>query len=84
MAKDNECCGICLFWRNKFSWMDDNCKTVYAAECHRLPPSTNGHDTYFPKVKSDNWCGEFKRTSPGDELGRKIEWMNKIVGDGDK
>ena len=57
---EDACCENCVFWRNKFSWMESETQRIYAAECHRLPPSTNGHDTFFPKVKSTNWCGEHK------------------------
>ena len=81
MAKEIESCAKCCYWLNEFSWMNESCEREYAAECHRMPPITNGHETYFPKVKSDNWCGEFKRTSPGDELGSKIDSMNQIIGD---
>lgn len=80
MANEKDCCENCIFWRNKISWMDDDCKTVYAAECHRNPPCTNGHDTYFPKVTSDNWCGEHKRMGVCDELGKKVERIEKIIG----
>lgn len=78
MQNNKECCENCQFWRNKFSWMDEKLQTVHAAECHRNPPCTNGHDTYFPKVRSDNWCGEFRWMSMDESLGKKIEKMNEI------
>ena len=79
MASDRECCENCHFWRNKYSWLMSETETITMAECHRLPPCTNGHDTYFPKVKSDNWCGEFKRTSEGDQLGKNLERINQVL-----
>ena len=66
-------CDHCFFWCNQRRWIDENLKEQRDGECHRKPPTTNGHVSYFPRVRSNNWCGEFKRTSPGDELGRKKE-----------
>ena len=60
MAKKQECCENCKFWKNKHTWMETEDRQISDAECHRNPPSTNGHDTYFPRVFSNNWCGEFK------------------------
>ena len=60
MGKVVECCGNCKYWRNKRSWMESETEQVTEAECHRNPPSSNGHDTYFPRVLSNNWCGEHK------------------------
>lgn len=58
MENKESCCENCIYWRNRFSWMESETHTAYAAECHRFPPSTNGHNSYFPKVRSTNWCGE--------------------------
>lgn len=63
MSKDNEtdCCGNCYYWLEKTRWMESETKEVIAGECHRFPPTTDGHQNVFPQTKSDVWCGEHKK-----------------------
>lgn len=62
MMKDTEaCCGKCCFWRNRRSVMvGENAMKEYG-ECRRNPPSTNGHEVYFPRTEASVWCGEFRK-----------------------
>ena len=79
MANEDEKCEKCAFWRNPHRWIDEYMVTWCDGECHRNPPSTNGHLSYFPRTQSGNWCGEFKRTAPIDALGEKIAKMDAIA-----
>ena len=79
MSREEEKCERCRFWCNRKRWIDENFKEQFDGECHRNPPITNGHLSYFPRTASNEWCGEFKETSPGDELGRKMERLGAIL-----
>ena len=57
-----ENCGRCVFWKeNEYRGMASVTEELIIGECHRNPPSTDGHLTFFPTTKSKQWCGEFKK-----------------------
>jgi hypothetical protein len=49
----------------------DRCEFQHAAECHRFPPiivvSVSLEQAFFPPVRPDWWCGEFKRREKRSE-----------------
>lgn len=63
MCKNNEtdCCKTCAFWK-EYQWhgMASVSEELVTGECHRNPPSTDGHRNFFPTTKSTEWCGEHK------------------------
>lgn len=63
MAEKN--CGSCSFWRNKHQWLSEDMTTKTSGECHRMPPTTDGHLSSFPKTDSGTWCGEYKTAKNG-------------------
>ena len=72
MEQEDQRCEKCAFWRFPNRWIDVDQKVYLDGECHKNPPATNGHVSYFPVTRSTTWCGEFKMVDPYDELGRKI------------
>lgn len=63
MCKQNEqdCCKTCAYWKeNPHRGMMTIEEELIIGECHRNPPSTNGHLSFFPSTKSTTWCGEHK------------------------
>lgn len=54
------CCGRCFFWRNRRSMMVSEKQMREYGECRRKPPSTNGHEVFFPRTDSSVWCGEYR------------------------
>lgn len=48
MNGDQRICASCVFFEGG----------TVAGTCHRYPPTTT--DYYFPRVRFDSWCGEFK------------------------
>lgn len=66
---DEKKCKNCIYFKQPFSGS-------VAGHCHRYPPS---YANSFPKVVSDNWCGEFKSEKLIQELGDLI--MKAFAGD---
>ena len=61
--KKKDCkCSECCFWdENEYRGMSSIDEELITGECHRNPPTTDGHLTYFPTTKAQEWCGEFKK-----------------------
>ena len=58
---EKDCCKTCAFWKeNQWRGMASVSEELITGECHRNPPSTDGHLTFFPTTKSTDWCGEHK------------------------
>ena len=56
-----ENCGLCRFWKKLYDELETDMQETHWGECHRNPPTTDGHLTYFPTTKAQEWCGEFKK-----------------------
>lgn len=56
----NKNCGKCLFWQELPHNLYQQDIAYIEGECHRMPPETDSHLSYFPKTKGAQWCGEFK------------------------
>ena len=52
-------CNNCAFFKNPRTWTDVDLSKKTHGDCKRFPPTTNGHLSYWPKVMSDDWCGEW-------------------------
>ena len=62
-SDDKDCCKTCAYWaENPHRGMLTVSEELITGECLRYPPSTNGHDTFFPTTKSSDWCGEHKKS----------------------
>lgn len=58
---NKDCCKTCAYWKeNQWHGMASVSEELITGECHRKPPSTDGHLTFFPTTKSSEWCGEHK------------------------
>ena len=66
MVSKEECCKECIFWNeNQYRGMASINEELITGECHRNPPSTDGHLTFFPTTKAQDWCGECKLPKKG-------------------
>ena len=60
----NACCKNCAFWNeNPHRGMISVKEELITGDCHRNPPSTDGHLSFYPNTKSTDWCGEHKQAS---------------------
>lgn len=50
-------CGDCDFWNQRIT---TDGHATDEGDCRRRPPSATANR--WPKTKSDEWCGEFRRT----------------------
>lgn len=50
---EEECCGICRFFRDLFENGFGN--------CHRRSPNLENSQTRWPGVLTVDWCGEFEK-----------------------
>jgi len=60
-AHITDCCRNCAFWdENPHRGMISVDEELVMGDCHRKPPSTDGHLSFYPTTKSSDWCGEHK------------------------
>lgn len=66
METKEECCAKCIYWKeNQHRGMVSLSEELITGQCHRNPPSTDGHLSFFPETKSSEWCGECKIATKG-------------------